>query len=258
MGPARFSSAADGAYIPATSERRSWGSAAGHSCFELPSEWTSLLYPFVAILDCILLPRTAHCGSLNLYSTATNFLAAMARQPGLPFDVLLVIIEISLLPTAARMTRKCHTLHDGGARFLLDSSVPLGTEGSAISFVQFMSADPLHRFQHLRTLELACGKISPPAVDALLGLISHSWLALDSLTLQDADAMLESTSALVPSSSDIVRGRQVDALPLLSAIAELTTIQRLNVFGDCGPQACKLIKAIRLPLRTVSHGVQLS
>ena len=156
------------------------------------------------------------------------------------------------------MTQTCHTPRDGGARFILDGGVPLVTEGSVISFVQFMSTDLLNRVQHLRSLELACGKISPPAVDALLGLISHSLLAFYSLTLQDADAMLESTSALVPSSSDIVRGRQVDALPLLSAIAELTTIRRLDVFGDCGPQACKPIKAIRLPLRTVSHGVQLS
>ena len=126
---------------------------------------------------------------------------------------------MSPLAIAARMARACHTLHDGGAWLLLDGGVSLAPEGSIIPFMQFMFADSLNQFQHLRTLELACSKIPPPVVGTLLGLILHSLLGLGSLMLQDADAMLESTSAIVPSSSDIVHGRQVDPLPLLDAIA---------------------------------------
>ncbi|PIL32880.1 hypothetical protein GSI_04998 [Ganoderma sinense ZZ0214-1] len=115
-----------------------------------------------------------------------------------------------------------------------------------------MCADPVNRFQHLRSLELTCGKIPPPAVDALLTLILHSSLALDSLTLQDADAMLKSTLTSAPSPSSVVHGGQLDQLPLIDAFTGLTTIRHLAIRGHCDLHAWRVIKSIRSPLKTVS------
>ncbi|PIL32870.1 hypothetical protein GSI_04988 [Ganoderma sinense ZZ0214-1] len=175
----------------------------------------------------------------------------MASQ-GLPFDVLLLVMEASPLPTAARMSQTCHTLRESGARFLLDRGVSLASGDSIISFVQFMCVDPDNRFEHLRSLELACGKIPPPAVDALLTLISHSSLAIDSLTLQDADAMLKSTLVTTPSPPGAIHGGQPDQLPLIDAFTGLTTIRHLAIRGHCGLHAWRVVKSILSPLKTVS------
>ena len=72
------------------------------------------------------------------------------------------------------MTRTCHTLRDGGARFLLDGGVPLTSGDNIVSFVQFLYADAPNRFQSFRSLELTWGTILPYGVDVLLGLI---WLS---------------------------------------------------------------------------------
>ncbi len=163
----------------------------------------------------------------------------------LPFDILLLIIEIASLPTAAKMARTCHTLHQSGARFLLNGGVALTSGDSITSLLQFLSADAVNRFQYLRTLELACGEIPPQNVYSLLGLISHPSLALNSLTLREAESMLKSMPT-------VLAGNPPDHLSLVAAIARLTTIRHLTIHGHCAYYACRLIITIRSPLKTVS------
>ena len=165
----------------------------------------------------------------------------------LPIDILLLIVEASTLSTIGKMTRTCHALRLGGARFLLGSGVLLVTGSSIVSFVQFLSADAVSRFQCLCTLEIATGELRPREVDALLGLISHPLLALHSLTLRYADLMLKST----PKHPRFVGN--ADPTPLITAFAALTTIRHLAV-EECDERACSLISTIRSPLKTISIG----
>ncbi|KAI1786634.1 hypothetical protein LXA43DRAFT_1033189 [Ganoderma leucocontextum] len=168
----------------------------------------------------------------------------MSREQ-LPFDVLLLILEVAPRRTMAKMTQTCYALRDGGARFLLGGGVSLATGNSIISFVRFLRVDAVSRFQYLRVLEIARGELPPRTVDALLWLILHPLLALDSLTLREADMMLTST----PSFLEPIHG--VDRPLLLTALAGLTTLRHLTV-DQCDQRACSLIRTIRSPLKTIS------
>ena len=170
----------------------------------------------------------------------------MAPQ-ALSFDILLLILEVSPVATAARMTRTCHTLRRGGTRYLLDCGVSLTSGAGIASFLQFLYADATTRFQHFHTLELACGKILSEAAVALLGLIAHPLLTLGTLTLREPESILKSSC---PSLDGVVHNASHP--PLLTALAGLTTLQHLTVCGHCGRHTCALIDGIRLPLKTVS------
>ncbi|KAI1786633.1 hypothetical protein LXA43DRAFT_1099026 [Ganoderma leucocontextum] len=126
------------------------------------------------------------------------------------------------------MTRTCHTLREGGARFLLDGRVLLTTGDGIISFLQFLDADAVNRLRYLRVLELACGEIPPRAADALL----------------DAESMFKSTPT--PSS-------RTAAYALVTSFAQLTTLRHVTI-DLCGQRACSFISTIRSPLRTVFLG----
>ncbi|KAI1786635.1 hypothetical protein LXA43DRAFT_50529 [Ganoderma leucocontextum] len=170
----------------------------------------------------------------------------MAIQ-ALPIDILLLIMDVSPLPTIGKMTRTCHALRQSGARSLLEGEVSLTTGSSIISFVQFLYADAATRFPYLCALEIASGELPPRAVDALQGLISHPLLALESLTLREADVMLKSTPTH-PHPAGIT-----DPTPLVIAFSALTTLRHLTI-DECDQRACSLITAIRSPLRTISIG----
>ncbi|KAM5545133.1 hypothetical protein V8D89_001244 [Ganoderma adspersum] len=165
----------------------------------------------------------------------------------LPIDVLLLIIAVSPLSAVGTMTRTCHALREVGARFLLDGGVSLIAGRSVVSFVHFMLADALTRFQCLRSLEIVTGALRPREVDALLELISHPSLALDSLILREANLMLKSIPAPQHSSE------HADPTPFIKAFSALTTLRHLTI-DDCDQSACSLITAIRSPLKTISIG----
>ena len=163
----------------------------------------------------------------------------------LPIDVLLLIMVVSPLSAVGTMTRTCHALREAGARSLLHGGVSLTTGRSVVSFVQFMLADALTRSQCLRSLEIATGALRPREAEALLELISHPSLALDSLTLREANLMLKS----IPASQHSTE--QADPTPFIRAFSALTTLRHLSV-DDCDQGACSLITAIRSPLETIS------
>ncbi|KAM5545141.1 hypothetical protein V8D89_001252 [Ganoderma adspersum] len=168
-------------------------------------------------------------------------------SPALPIELLLLIIEVASLPTIGKMTRTCLALRHGGARFLLHRGVSLIAGPSVISFVQFMHTDAITRFQFLRSLEISTGELRPREVDALLGLISHPSLALDSLTLREADLTLKS----IPKHSSTPDNAHPTSLT--TAFASLRTLRHLTV-DACDQHTCSLIPAIRSPLKTVSIG----
>ena len=161
-------------------------------------------------------------------------------SPRLPFDILLLIAEISSRQTAAKMALTCRTLRDGGARFLLRGVVSVSRGPSIISLLRFLYADPQTRFNHLRSLEVASGSLPPKAVDALLGLLHHPLLSLDSLILREANTLLRTTSA--PS---------VHYTRLLGAFSALTTLRHLTVERS-DDKVGMLLSAIRAPLRTIT------
>ncbi|TBU54081.1 hypothetical protein BD310DRAFT_104481 [Dichomitus squalens] len=162
-------------------------------------------------------------------------------SPALPFDILLLIVEMSPRQTAAEMTLTCRTLRDGGARFLLQGVVSVTRGPSVKSLLLFLYSDPQDRFKYLRSLEVATGSLPPKAVDALLGLLSHPLLSLDSLILREADKLLNSKPT--PSSHH--------ALSLLSAFSALTTLRHLTV-EQCDDKTCILLSTIQAPLLTIS------
>ncbi|KAM5545140.1 hypothetical protein V8D89_001251 [Ganoderma adspersum] len=170
----------------------------------------------------------------------------MPVQVGLPFEILLLVMEASPRRTIAKMMRTCHALRDDGARILLSGGVSLGTENSILSFVQFLCVDPDSRFQHLRFLEIASGELHMSAADELLWLITHPSLALDSLTLREAGSFVKSKlspSELIPDDDPHDT--------LVTAFAQLKTLRHLTV-GQCDALASTLITTICSPLKTIS------
>ena len=156
-------------------------------------------------------------------------------------------MEVASLSTVGKMTRACLALRHSGARLLLHRGVSLTAGSSLISFVQFMRSDANIRFQFLRSLEISTGELRPREVDALLGLISHPLLALDSLTIREAALTLKS----IPKHSSTPDISYPTSLT--TAFASLRTLQHLTV-DQCDRHTCSLITAIRLPLKTVSIG----
>lgn len=137
-----------------------------------------------------------------------------------------MVMEVSPRPTISRLMRTCHTLYCCGLRTLIGSSrVPIRTNEEAISFLRFMLADPGSRFPHLRNLEIARGNFSRSGAHALRGLLRHQLLALETLTLRDAEAVLLSDATDVSDPSDPHN--------LFTAIAWLESLKNLAIDG-CG------------------------
>ena len=170
----------------------------------------------------------------------------MPVQVGLPFEILLLVMEASTQRTISKMMRTCQALYEDGARILLSGGVSLRTENSILSFIQFLCVDPASRIPHLRFLDIASGQLHMSAADELLWLITHPALALDSLTLREAGSLLK--SHLSPSEL-ITDGDPHDTL--VTAFAQLRTLRHLTV-GQCDALASTLIRTICSPLKTIS------
>ncbi|TFK84345.1 hypothetical protein K466DRAFT_602070 [Polyporus arcularius HHB13444] len=166
-------------------------------------------------------------------------------HPTLPIDVLLIIMEVSLRHTSSRMMRTCRILYRAGARMLIGTGVSLRTSEEAISFLRFMRADPDRRFLHLRSLKISRGNFSRSGVHALRGLLCHRSLALETLTLLDAEAVLlsDNTHPLSPPT-------------LFTAIASLQSLKNLAIDG-CDAIALSLLRYMVAPLQTASLGLGL-
>ncbi|KAI0705281.1 hypothetical protein C8T65DRAFT_696408 [Cerioporus squamosus] len=161
-------------------------------------------------------------------------------DPALPEDLLLMVMDVSPRTTISRMMRTCRTLYRGGARMLIGSGVSLWTSEEAISFLQFMRADPNNRFLHLRNLKISRGNFSHSAVHALRGLLNYRSLALESLTLLDAEAVLlsDNTNPLVPNT-------------LFMAIANLRSLKNLAIDG-CDVVTLTMLRYMVASLETAS------
>lgn len=161
----------------------------------------------------------------------------------LPTDLLLMIMEISPRSAISKTMRTCRTLYHSGARLLIANGVSISTSEEAISFLRFMLADVDARFPHLHSLELSRGNFARAGVHALRGLLNHNYLALKTLILLDAEAILSSESAKTNISSS--------QPSLFMALANLQSLKNLTIDG-CDVTALSLLRLMSACLETVT------
>ncbi|KAI0667045.1 hypothetical protein C8Q78DRAFT_982992 [Trametes maxima] len=139
-------------------------------------------------------------------------------------------MEVSSLGTISAMMRTCRTLYQQahGPRLLLREGITLSRGSDIVSLCSFMLADPPGRFQYLHALTLSQGNFSDVAVDALVDLLAHPNLHLESLVLHDAEEVLRSGVLIFETDG---YPYTVTGVPLTNAITLLTTIRHLEMDG---------------------------
>lgn len=164
----------------------------------------------------------------------------MADQ-ALPFDVLLVVMELSCPRTIAALMRTCRALYrdSKGPRLLLRNGAALATDIDILSFSAFMFASvPSGRFRHLRSLTVSKGGFSDDAVRVLASIVTHADLRLDSLALVDAEEVLSSGSPIWTGDEQAPRSALWDAfswLPTLKHIKMTSIDERAHRLLDYLP-----------------------
>lgn len=142
----------------------------------------------------------------------------------LPFDVLLVVMELSCPRTIAALMRTCRALYrdSKGPRLLLRSGAALATDVDVLSFSAFMFASvPSGRFRHLRSLTVSKGGFSDDAVRVLASIVAHADLRLDSLALMGAEEVLSSGSPIWTGDEQAPRSALWDAFSSLPALKHI-------------------------------------
>lgn len=169
-------------------------------------------------------------------------------DPVMPFDVLLMIMALLSRSDGLNMSMTCRTLRHGGARFLLEGGVALTTSGQAISLIKFIRADAGNCAHHLRDLKISGDHFSSKAVDALKGLVTTPHLALHSLVLTDAEAIL------MPDLTSFHLWDPRSSM-LFSAFSSLATLKHLTI-DRCDEHSFAFIRSLPSSLTTATLNLE--
>ncbi|KAI0827638.1 hypothetical protein BC628DRAFT_1409582 [Trametes gibbosa] len=167
-------------------------------------------------------------------------------------------MDMSSPPAIAAMMRTCRTLYRDatGPRLLLRNGATLASSDACCSFSAFMFAGvPAGaRFTYLRALTVSYGCFSEGATRALFGILVHSDLALESLTLHDTEDVLNSRAHIIDDNDgpdDNDQPSTATASPLLVAFSSLTTLRHLTM-SHIGSAGSSLLSSLRSPLVSAS------
>ncbi|KAH9856793.1 hypothetical protein C2E23DRAFT_721377 [Lenzites betulinus] len=159
-------------------------------------------------------------------------------------------MDMSSPPTISAMMRTCRSLYEDatGPRLLLRDSATLTSSDAVLSFSVFMFTGVPHgtRFAYLRSLTVSHGGFSKAATRALTDILLHGRLALESLTLNDAEDVLGSAAHL-----NAHPDANTQPYPLLYPFSSLFTLRHLTMSG-IGTLGSELLCALRSPLQTAS------
>ncbi|PIL32890.1 hypothetical protein GSI_05008 [Ganoderma sinense ZZ0214-1] len=108
----------------------------------------------------------------------------------LPFDVMSGVMAVSLRSTISALMKTCRTLYKEGLKHLLRDGVQLAWTPDIINFATFMLNEDPPRFPYLRKLSLLVPCLSYNVGVHLVQLLSHPFLALETLVLRPAQPFL--------------------------------------------------------------------
>ncbi|OJT12607.1 hypothetical protein TRAPUB_10848 [Trametes pubescens] len=137
-----------------------------------------------------------------------------ANQPRLNHDILLAVMTFCDKFTISRMLRTCSALSRHGARLLLNDTVNINDANALDSLCQFLRADNFSRMRHFRDLALRMDEKMPRPVARQLAEILGRSTHLDTLTLTEAEPILQSHDPAIA-----------------TAIASLTSLRTLVLCG---------------------------
>ncbi|RPD58104.1 hypothetical protein L227DRAFT_613171 [Lentinus tigrinus ALCF2SS1-6] len=139
-------------------------------------------------------PERAVGGNVSADDSALN---DSGTRRALPFDVMAHIMARSTPSIISALMKTCHLYYHEGPRYLLRDGVVLRSPMRVERFLPFISAEGGARFVHFRELDIAVDMYRVPRVDVercmerLAQLLDFPEICLESLTLQDADCLLE-------------------------------------------------------------------